>query len=315
MEEFKEPDTKTSFKGRTSRVSARARSVSPSLAAAIASMNEKKNESSRGSGTKKKESAETSTESTTAKEAKVPKSPIPSTEEDVTMEDTTVSFVESSDKCQQACEHDIRLENDNQKKVDHTKQEHGFKPVPDEQQAAVKNLEKEEIMMSKDSTNSSTHLIPVPVCTVTTEEIQDCGKVSVKSETPQASQEVWETVIDSGFSLANGGSKSLNMEERISISQVEDVEKALGESSFSGKQSSNQLSIPDMQPVDLRQAVDTGVGLINQLGIEVEDISETEEDIDPGQGKGTLFNYYSTIFTEPEENNYCFSIIILLNDR
>ena len=122
------------------------------------------------------------------------------------------------------------------------------------------------------------------MCTATTDEMQGCGKDLMKSDTPQASQEVWETVIDSGFSVANGGSKSLNQEERISISQVEDMEKVLVEGSFDGKHSSNKLSIPGVQPVDLRQAVDKGVGLINQLGIEVEDISETEEDIDPGQG-------------------------------
>lgn len=54
VEEFKEPDTKPGFKGRTSRVSARARSISPSLAAAMATMSEKKSDAlSRGSKKKK----------------------------------------------------------------------------------------------------------------------------------------------------------------------------------------------------------------------------------------------------------------------
>ncbi|XP_022805026.1 uncharacterized protein LOC111342243 isoform X2 [Stylophora pistillata] len=282
VEEFKEPDTKTSFKGRTSRVSARARSVSPSLAAAIASMNEKKSESSRGAVNKKKEMIETCTDTTATKEAKMSESPIPSTE-DASEKDTTVSFVESSDKCQQACEQDIRLENDIQEKVDHIKEENSFQPVLEEQKSSVKRLDKEETIRANDSSNSSTLSIPIPMCTATTDEMQGCGKDLMKSDTPQASQEVWETVIDSGFSVANGGSKSLNQEERISISQVEDMEKVLVEGSFDGKHSSNKLSIPGVQPVDLRQAVDKGVGLINQLGIEVEDISETEEDIDPGQ--------------------------------
>ena len=258
--------------------------MSPSLAAAIASMNEKKNESSRGSASKKKEIIETSTDAIAVKETKMSKSPVPSTEEDAVEKDCTVSFVESSDKCQQACEHDIRLENDIQEKVDHVKQENSFKPVLEEQKGIIKNLKKEETMMSKDASNSSVGLIATPMCAATTDEMQGCGKDTMKSNTPQASQEVWETVIDSGFSVANSGSKSLNQEERISISQVEDMEKVLVEGSFDGKQSSNQLSIPGVQPVDLRQAVDKGVGLINQLGIEVEDISETEEDIDPGQG-------------------------------
>lgn len=262
--------------------------MSPSLAAALAAINDRKNDaSSKVSGGKKKEIIEPCLDSTNAKEAKESSSTIPTNEEDSAMEDTSVSFVESSDKCQQACEHEIRKENDNQNNVDQAKHDHidsksGFKPVLDEQQIAVKNLEKEQV---KDSTNLTTCTTTTAV--VLTSEMPDTGKVGIKSEPYQGSQEVWETV-DSGFSRANGSGKSHNMEGTISISQVEDMEKALGENSFSGKQSDNQLSIPGMQPVDLRQAVDTGVGLINQLGIEVEDISENEEDIDPGQGKATL---------------------------
>lgn len=254
--------------------------MSPSLAAALAAIEKK------GSGSKKKDITEPSSDLTNVKEPKVSKSPVPTNEEDSTVEDASVSYVESSDKCQQACEHEIRKENDNQKNVDMAKREieskSGFKPVLDEQQTAVNNLKKEQVMLSKGSTNLTT-------CTTTTGTLlgdtPDTGKVGIKTEAPQSSQEVWETVIDSGFCGANNSNKSHSMEERISISQVEDMEKALGESS--GKQSDKQLSIPGMQPVDLRQAVDTGVGLINQLGIEVEDISENEEDIDPGQGKGT----------------------------
>lgn len=262
--------------------------MSPSLAAALAAINERKNDaSSKVSGGKKKELTEPCLDLTDAKEAKESNSTIPIHEEDSVMEDTSVSFVESSDKCQQACEHEIRKENDNQKNVDqakHVDSKSGFKPVLDEQQIAVKNLEKEQV---KDATNLTT-------CTTTTavvlsREMPDTSTVGIKSEPSQSSQEVWETVIDSGFSGPNGSGKSSNMGETISISQVEDMEKALGENSFSGKQSDKQLSIPGMQPVDLRQAVDTGVGLINQLGIEVEDISENEEDIDPGQGKGYFF--------------------------
>jgi len=264
--------------------------VSPSLAAALAAINERKNDaSSKGSGGKKKEINEPCLDLTNAKEAKESNLTIPTNEEDSAMEDTSVSFVESSDKCQQACEYEIRKENDNQNNVDqakHIDSKSGFKPVLDEQQIAVKNLEKEQV---KDSTNLTT-------CTTITAEVltrkmPDAGTVGIKSEPSQGSQEVWETaVIDCGYSGPNGSGKSHGMEsETISISQVEDMEKALGENSFSGKQSDNQLSIPGMQPVDLRQAVDTGVGLINQLGIEVEDISENEEDIDPGQGKSVFF--------------------------
>ena len=264
--------------------------MSPSLAAALAAINERKNDaSSRVSGGKKKEITEPCVDLSNAKEGKESNLTIPTNEEDSAMDDTSVSFVESSDKCQQACEHEIRKENDNQKNVDqakHIDSKSGFKPVLEEQQIAVKNLEKEQV---KDSTNLTT-------CTKTTAEVltremPDTSTVGIKSEPSQGSQEVWETaVIDCGVSGPNGSGKSHDM-ETISISQVEDMEKALAENNFSGKQSDNQLSIPGMQPVDLRQAVDTGVGLINQLGIEVEDISENEEDIDPGQGKG----YFITI--------------------
>lgn len=255
--------------------------MSPSLAAAIAAINERKNDTSSKVG-RKKEITEQSSDSTNAKEPKVSKSPIPTNEEDSAMEDASVSYVESSDKCQQACEHEIRKENDNQKNIDMAKHEieskAGFKPVQDEQQTAVKNLEKEQLMPSKDSTNTTTTGPPMS-------ETLNNNKDRIKSEVPQGNQEVWETVIDSGFSGTNDSNKCHNVQERISISQVEDMEKALGDSSFNGKLSDKQVSLPGMQPVDLRQAVDTGVGLINQLGIEVEDISENEEDIDPGQGK------------------------------
>lgn len=264
--------------------------MSPSLAAALAAINERKNDaSSKVSGGKKKEITEPCLDSTISKEAKEPNLTIPTNEEDGSMEDTSVSFVESSDKCQQACEHEIRKENDNQKSVDQHKQidsKSDFKPVQDEQQIAVKNLEKEQV---KESTILSTCTTTTAV--VLTNEMPHTGTVGIKSEPSQGSQEVWETVIDSGFSAPTGSGKSHNMEETISISQVEDMEKALGESTFSGKPPDNQLSIPGMQPVDLRQAVDTGVGLINQLGIEVEDISENEEDIDPGQGKGYFVTF------------------------
>ena len=264
--------------------------MSPSLAAALAAINERKNDaSSKVSGGKKKEITEPCLDLTISKEAKESNLTIPTNEEGSSMEDTSVSFVESSDKCQQACEHEIRKENDNQKKVDQAKQidsKSGFQPVLDEQQIAVKNLEKEQV---KESTILTTCTKTTAV--VLTNEMPHTGTVGIKSEPSQGSQEVWETVIDSGFSAPTGSGKSHNMEETISISQVEDMERALGESTFSGKPPDNQLSIPDMQTVDLRQAVDTGVGLINQLGIEVEDISENEEDIDPGQGKGYFVTF------------------------
>lgn len=279
MEEFKEPDTKPGFKGRTSRVSARARSISPSLAAAIASMNEKKSDSlSRGG--KKKETSEPSLDSATIKEEpKMSKSPIPASEEDSNMDDMGTTVVEISDKCQQACEHDIRKEN-SQNNIEQAKHETESKSGckhTEELETAVKSLENEKVLSSEDIVNPATQMTSGSATStaVLTGKSPDAGKVGTK-ESAQNSQEVWETVIDSGFSVANGNTKSHSL--------VEDVEKALGENS---KQSDSKLCIPGVQPVDLRQAVDTGVGLINQLGIEVEDISENEEDIDPGQGKTT----------------------------
>ena len=288
MEEFKEPDTKPGFKGRTSRVSARARSISPSLAAAMASMNEKKGDLlSRGA--KKKELSEPLSDSTVTKEPKTSKSPITAREEDSNLEDAATTVVEISDKCQQACEHDIRKENSSQNDIEQAQTESraGFKHR-EELETAVKSLENEKVMASEDNSDPASSG-PDTSAAVVASETSDVDKVGVK-EPVQNSPEVWETVIDSGFSVANGNTKSHNL--------VEDVEKALGENSFNGKQlSDRQLCIPGVQPVDLRQAVDTGVGLINQLGIEVEDISENEEDIDIGQGKtGCL--HYSVAFGE-----------------
>jgi len=282
VEEFKEPDTKPGFKGRTSRVSARARSISPSLAAAIASMNEKKGDA-LPRGSKKKETAEPSLDSTATKEPKMSKSPLLASEEDSYLEDTTTTVVEISDKCQQACEHDIWKENSSQDNVvlakNETESKSGFKHI-EELETAVRSLQNEKLISSEDTSDPATQMTPASAAStaVVAGEMADAGNIGTKQST-QNGQEVWETVIDSGFSVANGDTKSLDL--------VEDVEKALGENSFSGKQSDSQLSIPGVQPVDLRQAVDTGVGLINQLGIEVEDISENEEDIDPGQGKAT----------------------------
>lgn len=280
MEEFKEPDTKPGFKGRTSRVSARARSISPSLAAAMASINEKKGDLLSCRGSRKRETTEPSLDSSTTKETKTSgKSPIPAIEEDSNMEDTATTVVEISDKCQQACEHDIRKENNSLNNIEQaeTKAVAGLKHV-EELETAVKSLENEKAMQSsEDIDNPAVSGHDTSVDTVTG-EITETNKPGAK-DVMQSGQEVWETVLDSGFSVAKGNTKSHDL--------VGDVEKVLSENSFSGKQSDNQLCIPGMQPVDLRQAVDTGVGLINQLGIEVEDISENEEDIDPGQGEIT----------------------------
>ena len=79
--------------------------MSPSLAAALAAINEKKNDASSKVSGKKKEITEPCLDLTDAKEGKESNSTIPANEEDSAMEDTSVSFVESSDKCQQACEH------------------------------------------------------------------------------------------------------------------------------------------------------------------------------------------------------------------
>lgn len=270
MEEFKEPDTKPGFKGRTSRVSARARSISPSLAAAMATISEKKSDAlSRGS--KKKETSETAFESTASKETKTSqKSPVIENDDDSNTEDTITTVVEISDKCQQACEHDIQKENNSRNNVEQG--EDKSKDI----EAAVESLGKESALPLEGSHD---------VASSSKADSRSKGELSAISDTVkdgakdalQTTQEVWETVIDSGFSVAKGTAKSRDL--------VEDVEKALSENCFSNKESANQLCIPGVQPVDLRQAVDAGVGLINQLGIEVEDISENEEDIDPGQGK------------------------------
>ena len=282
VEEFKEPDTKPGFKGRTSRVSARARSMSPSLAAAIASMNEKKSDSlSRGN--KKRETPEPSLDGKNAKEAKISKSPIPASEEDSNMEEPVTTIVEISDKCQQACEHEIRKEN-RELGIDQGKQgisdsKSGFKPI-EKLETGARCVQVENVTPEDANGSAVAHAsLGEPASSAAkTGEMPTASKVVIK-ETAQNNQEVWETVIDSGFSVANGSGKSQDL--------VEDVEKAIRDNSLSNKQFEGQLCIPGMQPVDLRQAVDTGVGLINQLGIEVEDISENEEDIDPGQGKAT----------------------------
>ncbi|XP_068740742.1 uncharacterized protein [Montipora capricornis] len=271
VEEFKEPDTKPGFKGRTSRVSARARSISPSLAAAMASMSEKKSDLlSRAN--KKKDCLESSLDASTSKDTKtLEKSPTPENEEESNAEETITTVVEISDKCQQACEHDIQKENSSRSNVEQDEAESNtkFKCIEDIE-AAVESLGNEKAL----ALESSHDLVSSKPDSSSEVEISDAVKDGA-GESEQSSQEVWETVIDSGFSVAKGNGKPHDL--------VEDVEKALSENSFASKESANQLCIPGVQPVDLRQAVDAGVGLINQLGIEVEDISENEEDIDPGQ--------------------------------
>ena len=277
VEEFKEPDTKPGFKGRTSRVSARARSISPSLAAAMATMSEKKSDAlSRGS--KKKETSETAFESTASKETKTSQNlTVIDNDDDSNTEDAITTVVEISDKCQQACEHDIQKESNSRNNVEQGEDESKakFKCIEDIK-AAVESLEKESALASEGSHDVASSPKADLRSEVELSAISDTVKDGAK-DALQTTQEVWETVIDSGFSVAKGSAKSRDL--------VEDVEKALSENCFSNKESANQLCIPGVQPVDLRQAVDAGVGLINQLGIEVEDISENEEDIDPGQGK------------------------------
>ena len=290
MEEFKEPDTKTSSKGRTSRVSARARSVSPSLAAAIATINEKKSDlsSSRGFGTKKKETADQSFDAAMMKGHK--KIKYFTNDEEGNGDQPMEVKVESSDKCQQACENEILQEKDelmcteNVSSFRDKEKDWEDSPCIEPKDTAVDNVQEEKSLLL--SLSASSNGCADSAAMATEAEILPQEEKSAKIETVDDNLEVWETVIDSGFSgMAKCGAKSFDSEDTVSLGPVEEMEKVMREQNGGVKPCKSHPQLPVVKPVDLRQAVDTGMGLINQLGIEVEDISENEEDIDPGQGE------------------------------
>lgn len=136
---------------------------------------------------------------------------------------------------------------------------------------------KESQDMDKQDSNNPNEFVEVAdkstdTSTVTTTTFP-CTKHSVitmaavvpASEVPEVAdtQEVWETVLDSGCVTSAALS-----ETKMSVAGGERQE---------GQDGSKGVN-------DEGQQVLITTSSINQLGIEVEDISENEEDIDPGQG-------------------------------
>jgi len=102
----------------------------------------------------------------------------------------------------------------------------------------------------------------------------------VVSEIPEVAdtQEVWETVLDSGCSNV------MSDDITTTHNQAAVCEGSKEEEPGSGDKSATS-------PMDEGQQVMITTSGINQLGIEVEDISENEEDIDPGQGNFSFSNH------------------------
>lgn len=119
------------------------------------------------------------------------------------------------------------------------------------------------------------------VMSVSAVAITQVGKASSLVDTAQGSQEVWETVIDSGCS-SQINSKGLGFQGHAALkhevagkdnihSSIEKESKEVG----TDAQFENRVG---SKPKDATSA-------LSELGFEVEDISENEEEIEPGQGK------------------------------
>lgn len=131
-------------------------------------------------------------------------------------------------------------------------------PVKDDKQD--KDNASEFVVVADKSTDTSTVTMTTYSCTK--HSTIPMATVVPANEVPEVAdtQEVWETVLDSGCvtTAVVSDDKKMVIDEKLDSCSKERKDEG-------------------------RQVLITTSGM-NQLGIEVEDISENEEDIDPGQG-------------------------------
>ena len=260
IEEFKEPETKSTGRWKSStRSGVRSRSVSPftPLSTSSSSVSERNTSTNQAGKTSKG-----SLENSGARATKNRKSPCTTTDEQ-----KENSRLEGNEAQNSRIDKVVKVEELRNKEEQNAKEkEHkvAYKEEPNDVSKAEsqKKLEfKSEACVEERSANK--HVESQAESKAAT-EVVDIG--SVKKEEPNIKPEktveteevVWETVIDSGRGI-QGGPDGVNIEDAIDVGQEENI-------------------------ISIRK----GASL---LGIEVEDISENEEEIDPGKG-----NDYVVIF-------------------
>ncbi|EDO45676.1 predicted protein [Nematostella vectensis] len=262
-DDFKEPGSaRTLTRGRGGGMATRNRSVSPGVSDTSAikeESNSKSNRKTKGLVTEDKvktESAENKIEQTEKVE---PERPVQVKKE--VGEDERSSLAVEQQEDTRIKEEPVAQGNYN---IKHSEEEGEFVEVAD------KSTDTRMMNQSQE-----------PALTPVTQSLKVDSPMEVvpTQQVPEAAteQEVWETVVDSGHSgeLNFGGKETVSIEEMMGGDQ-EGGDTVLVEG---GK----AADVRGVVSKDERRQIVLPAGSMNQLGIEVEDISENEEDIDPGK--------------------------------
>lgn len=256
IEEFKEPETKSTGRWKSStRSGVRSRSVSPftPLSTSSSSVSERNTSSIQAGKTNKG-----SLDNSGSKAIKNRKSPCTTTDEQKEMS----ARLEGTETPNSRIDKAVKVEESRTKEEQNAKENKEHRVVCKEEpndvgeaesqiklklkaEASVEEVSSNKLVDSQAESGDATQVVDISC--VKKEE------VDIKTEkTVETEEVVWETVIDSGRGI-QGGPDGVNIEDAIDVGQEENI-------------------------ISMRK----GASL---LGIEVEDISENEEEIDPGKGK------------------------------
>lgn len=250
VEEFKEPDTKSTGRWKSStRSGARSRSVSPftPLSTSSSTVTGGNNSTAQAGKTIKGNQ-----EISGARATKNRKSPCTTMDEQkddsVQMADTQIQ----NSKMDKAFKIDLRKikEEQNSKEEQESKEEINDVNEVEPQKKLESKLETSVEEISSDKLVESCVNIKDETQAVDIDQVKK-EEVNLEPQKTETEEVVWETVIDSGRGI-QGGPDGVNIEDAIDVGQEESM-----------------ISIKK------------GASL---LGIEVEDISENEDEIDPGNG-------------------------------
>lgn len=276
-DEFKEPDPRTTTKARTSF---RNRSESPSLT------------------TQDKNNTNTDKDASNTEDNKKPKNePIKNEDEPAKLWDAESEKKPDNDN--EVVDEKQKEETKKEETIDDktTTLDENKSPEENSEVCVVKteetNMEGEFVEVADKSTDTrmintaeSKKLTSYPCekhSGITIEMVLPASEVPEVADT----QEVCVTVLDSGCisSTKYEDSGSVNIDDVIS-SQSEAMDDSIKVETAERQDVAKETEVGSaFDSKDDRRQIMLSTSSINQLGIEVEDISENEEDIDPGQGK------------------------------
>lgn len=113
---------------------------------------------------------------------------------------------------------------------------------------------------------------------------QEGKRSSTLDDSVQGSQEVWETVIDSGCSSAKVNLGSVDTQNHLIKCEASAVDNISVSIDKDGKKIGGNRDEMNSHEAKSSQDTESTIRSLTELGIEVENISENEEEIDPGKG-------------------------------